>query len=184
LSTVRRVCASREDDVDLVRRAQGGDTAAFDALYAEHVGRIHALCLRMAGDTRAGDELTQDVFVRAWRRLASFRGDSRFSSWLYRVAVNVVQEARRADGRRDRRVELMGESERIPRTARERSPHVRLDLEYAIGLLPPGARLVLILHDIEGFKQAEIAELTGTAIGTVKAQLHRARRLVRRRLEQ
>src|SRR5213592_4379256 len=92
------------DPTDLVRRAQQGDQAAFQSLYREHVGRVYALCLRLTADAAEAEELTQDAFVRAWERLATFRGESAFSSWLYRLTVNVVFMSRRAARRRARRV--------------------------------------------------------------------------------
>lgn len=167
---------------ELVRRAQRGDREAFDQLYTQSVGRVYALCRRMADDAREAEELTQDVFVCAWQRLGSFRAESAFSTWIYRVAVNVILEARRAAGRRAARIEFTDAPERVESAARDPSPDDRMDLETAIASLPAGARLVLLLHDVEGYKHEEIAELTRTAVGTVKAQLHRARKLMRERL--
>lgn len=170
-----------------VRRAQAGDESAFEALYREHVGRVYAICLRMSGDARRAEELTQDAFVRAWERLGSFRGESAFSSWLYRIAVNVVLGTRRAEGRRAHRHEIAAglatAAEREEAGAVERSPGTRLDLERAIAELPPGARTIFVLHDVEGYRHEEIARLTGLAPGTSKAQLHRARRLLREALD-
>ena len=170
-----------------VRRAQAGDESAFEALYREHVGRVYAICLRMSADARRAEELTQDAFVRAWERLGSFRGESAFSSWLYRIAVNVVLGARRAEGRRAHRqraaAELSAATEREGHAAAERNPGTRLDLERAIAELPPGARTIFVLHDVEGYRHEEIARLTGLAPGTSKAQLHRARRLLREALD-
>jgi len=167
---------------DPVRLAQQGDQAAFGQLYRLHAGRVYALCLRMAGDAVEARRLTQDVFVRAWERLGLFRGESAFSSWLYRLAVNVVLADRRAAGRRLRRVALGGDA--APDAAAPGGwSEERLDLERAIAQLPPGARAVFVLHDIEGYAHEEIAAMTGIAAGTSKAQLHRARRLLRRALE-
>ena len=181
----------RRVDPDLaeavVRRAQEGDPAAFGELYKEHVGRVHAICLRICADRARAEELTQDVFVRVWEKLWSFRGESRFSTWLYRLAVNVaIQSARTETKQRARFVtdqsaeELESSSRQPPRA--ELSLEVRIDLERAVSALPPGARTVLVLRDIEGYKYKEVAELTGLALGTVKAQIHRARRLLRERL--
>ena len=143
---------------DAMRRAQAGDDSAFEQLYREHVGRVYALCLRMSADAVAARELTQDVFVRAWERLDSFRGESAFASWLHRLAVP-------------------------PAATRDGSPVLRLDLEAAVAALPPGARRVLVLHDIEGYEHAEIGKLLGIAEGTSKAHLFRARRLLREVLD-
>ena len=167
---------------ELVRRAQAGDTDAFGRLYGQHVGRVYALCLRLEADVGRAEELTQDVFVRAWERLPGFRGESAFGTWLHRLAVNVVLADRRAAWRRERRV-LAVESPETLEVPREMDPALALDLEAAIASLPPGARAVLVLHDLEGYQHAEIAAMTGIAEGTSKAQLFRARRLLRERLE-
>lgn len=167
---------------ELVQRAQGGDEEAFGALYRAHVGRVHALCLRLAGDSHAAGELTQDVFVRAWEALPSFRGESAFGSWLFRLAMNVFLGARRAAGRRERRVFSTAEPDRLERPADASSGGSGVDLERAIAKLPPGARTVFVLHDIEGYQHGEIARMTGIAEGTSKAQLFRARRLLREAL--
>jgi len=168
---------------DPVRLAQQGDQDAFAQLYRLHAGRVYALCLRMAGDAVEARRLTQDVFVRAWERLGLFRGDSAFASWLHRLAVNVVLADRRAAGRRLKRVVTAADAPAADGAARDTGAAERLDLERAIGALPPGARAVFVLYDIEGYSHEEIAALTGIAVGTSKAQLHRARRLLRERLE-
>jgi len=166
----------------LVERAQGGDTHAFEAIYRRLVGRIYALCLRMSRDPQRAEELTQDVFVRAWERMGSFRGDSRFTTWLHRLAVNVVLQAGRTRGRRESREHLVADpGEYSARVVRE-MPGTRVDIERAIAALPDGARTVLVLRDIEGYKYDEIAEIQGVALGTVKAQIHRARRMLREAL--
>jgi RNA polymerase sigma factor (sigma-70 family) len=166
----------------LVRRAQSGEREAFDALYRHNAERVYAVCLRMTGDVAGAERLTQDAFVRAWQKLATFRGDSAFSSWLHRIAVNVVLEDARRDRRRTRRVETVADLTTQPHAGRSADPSLRMDLERAVASLPAGARTVLVLHDIEGYTHEEIAGLTGTAVGTTKAQLHRARRLLRERL--
>ncbi|MGE0439359.1 MAG: RNA polymerase sigma factor [Gemmatimonadales bacterium] len=165
-----------------VSAAASGDDRAFERLYRLHVGRIHALAARLAGDALHAEQLTQDVFVRAWERLGSFRGDSAFGTWLHRLAINLILSDRRSAWRRDRR--LLGTDD-LETTALARPAHVgtRLDLDAAIGLLPAGARTVFVLHDVEGYEHREIAELTGIAVGTSKAQLFRARRLLREALD-
>ncbi len=167
----------------LVERAQEGDPRAFEALYRRSVGRVYALCLRMARDSQRAEELTQDVFVRAWQRLESFRGESQFTTWLHRLAVNVVLQEGRSKGRRESREELMEDLEAYGQRARQETPGLRLDLERAIAALPDGARTVVVLRDIYGYKYDEIAEMQGVALGTVKAQIHRARRMIRETLE-
>lgn len=171
------------DIASIVRRAQNGDQSAFELLYREHVGHIYALCLRVSGDPARAEELTQDAFVRAWAKLGSFRGEAAFSSWLYRLALNVVSASRRSERRRWARVRTMVESSSSQGSSAESAPAAGIDLERAIRSLPAGARAVFVLHDIDGYGHKEIAELMGVAPGTSKAQLHRARRLLREALE-
>jgi RNA polymerase sigma-70 factor (ECF subfamily) len=177
----------------LVERAQTGDVDAFEHIYRTEVGRVYALCLRMTADAGRARELTQSVFVRAWDRLGSFRGDSQLSSWLHRIAVNEVLVEARTDRRRRARVVLAddevgqdsesesGASNNAPNTigfTRPDDTETRIDLERAIAGLPPGARTVFVLHDIEGYRHEEISRMTGSAEGTLRAQLHRARKLL------
>jgi RNA polymerase sigma-70 factor (ECF subfamily) len=166
---------------DLVRRAQAGDESAFESLYREHAGRVYALCLRMAGDAAHARELLQDVFVRAWERLQTYRGDAAFSTWLHRLAVNVVLMDRRLAARR-REDRLPEDGEGPTPVAAGAAPGLRMDLEAAIGALPAMMRQVLVLHDIEGFEHQEVASLLGIAAGTSKAHLHQARRKLREAL--
>jgi RNA polymerase sigma-70 factor, ECF subfamily len=163
----------------LIGRAQNGDVDAFELIYNEHSGRVYALCLRlMGGEQTAATELMQDVFVRAWKNLGKFRGESAFSSWLHRLAVNAMLENARSDKRRHSRVLPMEDTSQIGAFAPGDSPELRIDLERAIARLPAGARTAFVLHDIEGFQHQEIAEQLGVAVGTVKAQLHRAHKLL------
>ena len=177
----------REDEaaaLDSIRRAQAGDIDAFELLYREHAGRVFALCLRLQGGNSAdATELMQDVFIKAWRRIATFRGDSAFSSWLHRMAVNTMLENARTDGRRVARVLPMDDTSLLPGAARSSGVELKMDMENAIASLPKGARLAFVLHDVEGYQHQEIAEQLSVSVGTVKAQLHRARRLLRERLE-
>jgi RNA polymerase sigma-70 factor (ECF subfamily) len=176
-------------EMDIISRAAAGDRQAFEGIYREHVGRVYALCARMVGDRTAAEELTQDVFVRVWEKLSLFRGESAFSTWLHRLAVNVVLHQRKTDGVRrgrfsteeDLDVVMAGEGA----TGRQRSvgPGDRMDLEAAIAGLPPGARRVFVLHDVEGYKHEEIAGMLGITAGGSKAQLHRARLLLREALQ-
>lgn len=163
------------------RRAATGDHAAFERLYRGHVGRVHALARRMVGDDVAED-LTQEVFIRAWQKLGTFRGDARFGTWLHRLAVNHLLSRRETVRRQEARsVQGEGILDRIV-APRRRSSGAALDLEEAIGRLPDGAREVFVLYDVEGYGHEEIAELMGIAVGTSKSQLHRARMLLRERL--
>ncbi len=177
---------------DAVGRAQAGDQAAFEELYRDQVGRVYALCLRMTADKGRAEELAQDVFLRAWTKLSTFRGDSAFSTWLHRLAVNVVLADRRSQGKRwgllvgaDDLEPFEGAVSRAaPREVEVGARGEQLDLEGAIAALPEGARKVFVLYEIEGYRHEEIAEVTGTAVGTSKAQLHRARKLLREALQQ
>lgn len=164
----------RED----VRRATAGDMKAFERLYRTHVPRIYGLTRRMLGEELA-DEMTQDVFVRAWTKLDTFRGDSAFGTWLHRVAVNLVLARRKELGRRNDRFIGDGEAAVQRATGTTERPAIRLELETALTKLPDGARQVFVLHDVEGYKHREIAELLGVTTGTTKAQLHRARMILR-----
>jgi len=168
---------------DLVARAQAGDQTAFRDLYRQHAGRVYALCLRLTGDGRDAEERTQDVFVRLWDKLGSFRGDSAFSSWLHRLAVNVVLNERRMTTRRELRVMPAEDPDTVVGAQHAPPLHLSIDLERAIAELPDGAREVFVLYDIEGYAHGEIAQLVGIAEGTSKAQLFRARRLLREKLE-
>jgi len=167
---------------DLVERARNGDHAAFEALYREQVGRVYGLCLRMVADAAVAEELTQAAFVRAWERLASYRGDASFGAWLRTVAANVVISDRRSRLRR-----AVREVDAVDQDALAAPPTSaageRLDLERAVASLPAGARAVFVLHDVEGYTHAEVGRLLDVSPITSKTQLHRARRLLRARLE-
>lgn len=168
-------------EADDVRRAAGGDAAAFRRLYEEHVGRVHALAIRMT-DPGVAEDMTQEVFIRAWEKLATFRGDARFGTWLHRLAVNHILSAREKQRRREHRyvsADAMLERAEAPR---RRSSGVAMDLEAAVRRLPDGAREIFVLYDVEGYRHDEIAELMGISVGTSKSQLHRARMLLRKQL--
>jgi RNA polymerase sigma-70 factor (ECF subfamily) len=173
----------RPEEFELVRRAINGDTGAFESLYRDHVGRVHSLCARMCGDRSRADDLTQEVFIRAYRQLGTFRGESRLGSWLHRLAVNVVLGDDRSRSRRFDPSKAASDADRLADPASGRTGEGTRDLERAIAALPPGAREVLVLHDIEGYRHEEIAEMTGRSAGTCRAQLHRARRLLREALK-
>lgn len=177
---------SNDGDSDVVRAASG-DRHAFERLYRQHVNRVFSLCARMVADRARAEELTQDVFVRAWEKLHLFRGESSFSTWLHRLTVNVVLNARKSDGRQRTRFEendddAGGMDAHAGVVGMPLAPGDMLDLEEAITKLPPGARRVFILHDVEGYKHEEIADMLGVTSGATKAQLHRARLLLREAL--
>ena len=169
--------------VDDVTLAAQGDTGAFERVYETHVSRVHNLARRMAGPENA-DEVTQDVFVRVWQKLATFRGESSFATWLHRLAVNVIIERFRALGTARERFLADGETvlEGMPAATRPARYDARMDLDSAMKQLPPGARAVFVLHDVEGYRHEEIGRLLGVSIGTSKSQLHRARMTLRTRL--
>ena len=173
---------SRLPETDTVERAVRGDVRAFEELYRTNSGRVYALCLRMSGDPNVAEDLAQESFIRAWEKLGTFRGSSAFSTWLHRVTVNVVLGDRRRLSRREGRVKMVGDDAIVDSASRATPPGVHLDLEKAITALPDGARTVFVLHDVEGWIHAEIADITGIAVGTSKAQLHRARKLLRKAL--
>lgn len=164
-----------DDDLRTVAQARTGDRDAFEVLYRRHVGRIYALTARMAGDARLAEELTQQTFVRAWRRLETFRGGA-FAGWLRRMAVRIVLDDRRSHRRRRERVVLLEVDAVDPSTP---PPTARLELERAIAHLPPRARHIFVLAELEGLSHAEIASLLSITEGTSKSQLHRARRLLK-----
>ena len=168
-----------------VEKARAGDRLAFEKLYRSHCDRIYALCWRMCGADKAlAEDLVQEAFVRAWNKLGLFRGDSKFGTWLHRLTVNVVLSDRRIRVKRlQRERELVDDVERTLVGDRDVFAGLRKDLEAAIAGLPERARTVLVLYDIEGYQHDEIAEITGMAVGSSKAQLHRARKLVREVLQ-
>jgi len=175
---------AESEDLTLVRQAAAGDSRAFEQLYRTHVDRIYGLCCRLChGDTARAEQSTQDAFVRAWEKLGSFRGESRFGTWLHRLTVNVVLGEHRLLKRWVTFEDGVGTEDESSTDAVIPSQHedagLKMDLERAMSRLPKGARTVLVLHDIEGYQHEEIASLTGIAVGTSKAQLHRARRLMR-----
>lgn len=167
------VGAVADEDREEVAAAAAGDRRAFERLYRRHGPRVFALCLRMTADRALAEELVQDVFVRVWQKLGTFRGDAAFGTWLHRVAVNVVLGRPAPAGAESDDSAL----EAAP--ARAVSVGERLDLEGAIAGLPAGARRVFVLHDVEGYTHEEIGVLLGITSGGSKAQLHRARLLLR-----
>ena len=173
-------------DVDraLALAAAGGDSTAFEALYRRHAARLHGVVARLVGYDRArAEDLVQEAFVRAWQALPAYRFESAFGTWLHRLAVNTALMDLRA---RRSRPGLDGDDEALDHVGTADSAGhgtaLALDLERAVATLPPRARAVLVLYDVEGWKHEEIADALGMAVGSSKAQLHRARSLLRERL--
>jgi RNA polymerase sigma-70 factor (ECF subfamily) len=163
-----------------VALAAGGDASAFERIYRTHVARIHSLTRRMLS-THEADEVTQDIFVRTWQKLGQFRGESAFATWLHRLAINVVIERRRSFAiQRERMTDDPSALDML--TVAPARADLTVDFEHAIALLPPGAREIFTLHDVEGYKHREIAAMLEITTGTSKRQLHRARMLMRKHL--
>jgi RNA polymerase sigma-70 factor (ECF subfamily) len=159
-------------------------TEAFNRLYRDNADKVYALCLRMSHDSSRATEIAQDVFIRVWRNMSMLREGSDSGAWVWRVAVNVALNGLRSDRRLRAREELVGDigpHERPPEVSTP-IPLKRIALLAAIRTLPPRARKVFILHDVEGHSHNEVARLLDIAPGTVRAQLHRARALMRERL--
>ena len=172
-----------ETDAAMARLAAAGDTCAFESLYRRHAGRVHGVITRLVGGQGVrAEDLTQEAFVRAWQALPKFRFESAVSTWLHRLAVNTALMELRAQRSRPG---LDGDEEALAAAATPDTAGQALlgrDLERAVATLPPRARAVLVLHDVEGWKHEEIAEELGMAVGSSKAQLHRARGLLRMRI--
>jgi RNA polymerase sigma-70 factor (ECF subfamily) len=178
--------AQRVSDIELVRKAQQGDADAFAALYCAHKCKIYALCLRMTGNVTEAEDLTQDAFLQAFRRLSAFRGDAALSTWLYRVAVNTTLMHFRKNGRRP--VSLGQPSSQDPHAANrecggtdaELSGSVdRIALARALQELPTGYRSIFLMHEVKGYDHKEIARLRSCTIGNSKSQLHKAKMKMR-----
>jgi RNA polymerase sigma-70 factor, ECF subfamily len=166
----------------LVERARAGDSRAFERLYREHSGRVYGLCLRMTRQPALAEDCTQETFINAWRALAQFETRSSLGTWLHRIAVNVTLARRRKDSRHEPVPEAQLEEEATEAEWTLETPVEVQEIEAAIGSLPEGARDALVLHALYGYSHVEAAQMLGVAEGTCKAQLHRARKLLRERL--
>jgi RNA polymerase sigma-70 factor (ECF subfamily) len=165
-----------------IARAQKADARAFEALYRLHVDRVYGLCLRMTGNVSEAEDCTQEAFIQAWNKLGKFRGDSAFSTWLHRIAVNAVLGRMRKSKREQDRIQVVADTRPAPLSTGD-AGELR-DLAQAINALPEGARHVFVLHGVYGYSHDEAAEMLGIATGTSKAQMHRARRLLAQQLEE
>lgn len=174
--------ASLKVEPNLIARAQDGDADAFAALFEAHKQRVYAVCLRMTNNIAEAEDLTQDAFIHVFRKLSSFRGDSAFSTWLYRITVNtVLMHFRRKSGRQVSIDQTRDEDTGVPKREYGRDDQRltgcldRLTLARAINELPPGYRMIFLLHEVQGFEHKEIAQLLHCSIGNSKSQLHKAK---------
>jgi RNA polymerase sigma-70 factor (ECF subfamily) len=173
---------AQTDESALIRRAQRSDSRAFEALYKMHVDRVYGVCLRMTGNVSEAEDCAQDAFIQAWNKMDKFRGDSAFSTWLHRIAVNsVLSRIRKAKREQDR---IMAVSDTAAATVTTEDAGELRDLSEAVDRLPQGARNVFVLHAIYGYSHDETGDMLGIATGTSKAQLHRAKRLLAQQLKQ
>jgi RNA polymerase sigma-70 factor (ECF subfamily) len=181
-SMVSRTATSVPDEAALVARAQGGNARAFEALYRANVDRVYGLCLRMTGNVGEAEDCTQEAFIQAWNKLDKFRGDSAFGTWMHRIAVNAVLGRIRKSKREQDRIQAVADTVTAPVFTGD-SGELR-DLAEAIDRLPEGARHVFVLNAVYGYSHEESSDMLGIAVGTTKAQLHRARRLLAQQLEE
>ena len=175
-----------EEESQLVLRSKNGDQSAYEQLYKANVGKVYALCLRLCGQKELAEDMTQESFIRAWQKLASFRGDSKFSSWLFRLTSNVVIGHLRKHSKWQ--VDSLDEAGSYE-TAEwnqgyDRPFGVQQEIDTALRCLSDSARVVLIMHEYLGYQHNEISQITGMAIGTSKTHLHRARTILKARAEQ
>ncbi len=178
------VTTSPDSEFELVRQAAAGNSYAFKELYNNNVSRVYAVCLRASQDTDTADELTQEVFIKAWEKLSTFQFGSKFSSWLHSIAINQFLMMKRTEKRFSERVAELTEivSRENPISKAKHHFDSRIDIEDALEKLPQQARLAFVLHDIEGYKHHEISEIMNIEVGTSKAHLHRARKMLRKEL--
>jgi RNA polymerase sigma-70 factor (ECF subfamily) len=172
----------RSADLDLVGRIRSGDGLAFEALYKQHSTRLYNLASRMMGAHGEADDLLQDIFLLAYRKIGSFRGESSLGTWLYRLAMNhCLDVLRNRQTRMGQQTDSLDEPDAIP--VASRVPVVgavsRIDLERAIASLPPACRAAFLLHDVEGFGHQEVGTMLGISEGTSKSQVHKARMRIR-----
>jgi RNA polymerase sigma-70 factor (ECF subfamily) len=182
------------EESEAIRLAQQGDAAAFECLYRLHSRRVYSLCLRMVGgNTEQAEDFTQDAFLQLFRKIRSFRGDSAFSTWLHRLTLNIVLMRLRRKSHvvasieelNERRDEAGGQHWEPGEPDLQLTGVVdRLNLERAIGQLPPGSRAMFVLHDVEGYEHEEIARIRGCTVGNSKSQLHKARVRLRQLLRE
>lgn len=183
MTQAKKLIAPGLTEAEAIEQAKGGNAEAFEALYGFHKRRVYSLCLRMTGNTAQAEDLTQEAFLQLYRKIGTFRGESAFSTWLHRMAVNVVLMQLRKKGLPEVSLDEMLEPQHEDAPKRDIGARDnvlagsvdRVNLERAIAGLPPGYRVVFMLHDVEGYEHNEIAEMMGCSIGNSKSQLHKAR---------
>ena len=186
MTDAKKQQGNKLSEAEAIERAKQGDAEAFEALYNLHKRRVYSLCLRMTANTAAAEDLTQEAFLQLFRKIGTFRGESAFSTWLHRMSVNVVLMQLRKKGLPVVSLEETMETEEdAPRKElgaddpRLAGSVDRMQLQRSIGSLPPGYRMIFLLHDVEGYEHNEIAEMVGCSIGNSKSQLHKARMKLR-----
>jgi RNA polymerase sigma-70 factor, ECF subfamily len=193
VTRARRVESGEMPESEAIRLAQSGDALAFERLYQLHNRRVYSLCLRMVGNTAEAEDLTQEAFLQLFRKVATFRGESAFSTWLHRLAVNVVLMKLRKKSGMETSLEQITEPDEDAGGPRRDfgSPDLRLsgsidrvNLQRAVDQLPPGYKSVFVLHDVQGYEHNEIANIMGCSIGNSKSQLHKARMRLRELLHE
>jgi RNA polymerase sigma factor (sigma-70 family) len=167
------------DDLEIAQRAVSGDSEAFLALYRQNLPHVYAVCLRMLSDRDHAEEVTQQALVKTWEMLHSYRGESPLSAWIHRIAANVALDYLRARKRLNKRVRFTDDLEAFENPDLSSHREIQMDVEQALAALPPQGRVVVVLHDIEGYSHSEISGMLGIAVGTSKAHLHAARRLLK-----
>jgi RNA polymerase sigma-70 factor (ECF subfamily) len=171
--------------MDLVARCRAGDVEAFETLYREHAARLYTLACRMAGSPDDGEDLLQEIFLQAYRKLASFKGESSIGTWLYRLALNhCLDYVRSRRAKMNKLTETLDADTSFEPIARRDAPIVRMDLERAVERLPEGCREAFVLHDVEGFDHKEVGAMLGVAEGTSKSQVFKAHMKLRALLQQ
>ena len=191
MTTARKLKSKDLNEAEAIERAKQGDAEAFETLYDLHRRRVYSLCLRMTANTAEAEDLTQEAFLQLFRKIGTFRGESAFSTWLHRMAVNVVLMRLRKKGLPLVPLEDTVETEEEGPKKELGAPDAvlagsvdRMELQRAVEALPPGYRSIFVLHDVEGYEHNEIASLVGCSIGNSKSQLHKARMKLRKLLVQ
>ena len=191
MSSQKNTTTRAASEAHLVARAQQGDEAAFEELFEAHRRRVYSVCLRMTSNTAEAEDLTQEAFLQLFRKISTFRGESAFSTWLHRLAVNVVLMHLRKKGLQQVSLDEVDTShdEPVKRDYGDDDRRLlgsidRIGLLRAIGGLPPGYKQVFVLHDVEGYEHNEIAEIMNCSVGNSKSQLHKARMKLREWLRQ